>query len=58
MIREIAPNIFVETEYHGANVAFIITSEGLILIDTPMLPAEALHWRAEIEKRTDKEITH
>jgi cyclase len=58
MIREIAPNIFVETEYHGANVAFIITSEGLILIDTPMLPAEALHWRAEIEKRTDKEITY
>ncbi|HSR29151.1 MAG TPA: MBL fold metallo-hydrolase [Anaerolineae bacterium] len=58
MIREIAPNIFVETEYHGANVAFVITSEGLILIDTPMLPEEALHWRAEIEKRTDKEIIH
>lgn len=58
MIREIAPNIFVETEYHGANVAFIVTGEGVILIDTPMLPKEALHWCAEIQKRTDEEITY
>ena len=58
MIREITPNIFVETEYHGANVAFIVTGEGVILIDTPMLPEEALHWRAEIRKRTDEEIVY
>lgn len=58
MIREIAPNVFVETEYHGANVAFIATGEGVILIDSPMLPKEALHWRAEIEKRTGEEIIY
>jgi cyclase len=58
MIREIAPNIYVETEYHGANVAFIVSGEGVILIDSPMLPKEALEWRAEIEKRTDKEIVY
>jgi cyclase len=58
MIREIAPNSFVETEYHGANVAFIVTGEGVILIDTPMLPKEALRWRAEIQKRTDEEILY
>ena len=58
MIREIAPSIFVETDYHGANVAFIVTSEGVILIDTPMLPNQARAWQAEIKSRTDKEITY
>lgn len=58
MIREIAPTIFVETEYHGANVAFVVSGEGVILIDSPMLPTEALHWRAEIEKRTGEEIVY
>ncbi len=58
MIREIASNVFVETEYHGANVAFIVTDEGVILIDTPMLPEEALHWRQEIERRTDRKIVY
>jgi cyclase len=58
MIREIAPNIFVETEYHGANVAFIITGEGVILIDTPMLPTQAQNWLEEIEKRTDQPILY
>lgn len=58
MIREITPNIFVETKYHGANVAFIVTGEGVILIDTPMLPKEACHWRDEIQKRTNQEIIY
>ena len=58
MIREIAPNIFVETEYHGANVAFIVTGEGVILIDTPMLPDEARHWRSVIAATTDEEIIY
>ena len=58
MIREIAPRIFVETEYHGANVAFIVTGEGVILIDTPMLPTEARAWLAEIQRRTDEPILY
>jgi len=58
MIREIAPSIFVDTEYHGANVAFVVTDEGVILIDTPMLPNEARAWLSEIQKRTDKPIIY
>jgi cyclase len=58
MIREIAPRIFVETQFHGANVAFIVTGEGVILIDTPMLPKEARQWRTEIEKITDQKIIY
>ena len=58
MIREIAPGVYVETEYHGANVAFIVTDEGVILIDSPMLPKEARHWREEIKKYTDQELIY
>jgi len=58
MIREIAPNIFIETEFHGANVAFIVTGEGVMLIDTPMLPNDARFWLSEIKRRTDQEIIY
>lgn len=58
MIQEIAPNIFIETEFHGANVAFIVTGEGVILIDTPMLPDDARLWLSEIKKRTDEKILY
>jgi cyclase len=58
MIREIAPNIFVNTEFHGANVGFIVTGEGVILIDTPMLPNDARRWLKAIQKRTRQEIIY
>ncbi|MGC9332953.1 MAG: MBL fold metallo-hydrolase [Anaerolineae bacterium] len=58
MIREIAPNVFVETEYHGANVGLILTGNGAILIDTPMLPKQARHWFKEIRKRTEEPVRY
>jgi cyclase len=58
VIREVAPDVFVETEFHGANVGFVVTGEGVVLIDTPMLPDDARTWRAEISKRTDQEIIY
>jgi len=39
-------------------VGFIITGEGVILIDTPMLPDQAHVWLEEIRKRTDQEIKY
>jgi cyclase len=58
VIQEIGPSIFVETEFHGANVAFIVTDEGMILIDTPLLPDYARLWRREIGRRTDQPIIY
>jgi cyclase len=58
MIREIAPDIFVETEFHGANVAFIVTGQGVILIDTPMLPDDARAWLEQIQEHTDQSIIY
>lgn len=58
MTREVAPNVFVETEFHGANVGFVVTDEGVILIDTPLLPEDARSWMEEIRRRTDREIVY
>ncbi len=47
-MREIAPNIYVSTEYPGVNVGFIVTSVGAIAVDAPTLPGDARAWRQQI----------
>jgi glyoxylase-like metal-dependent hydrolase (beta-lactamase superfamily II) len=49
-MQEIANNIFVETGFRGCNVGFIATEEGVVMIDTPQLPVDAMKWRDEIAK--------
>ena len=49
-MQEIANNIFVETGFRGCNVGFIVTEEGVVMIDTPQLPVDAIKWRDEIAK--------
>jgi cyclase len=44
-------NIYVETEFLGCNPSFVVTKEGIVMIDTPQKPTEALVWRNEIQKR-------
>jgi cyclase len=55
-MKQIAPNIFVHEGYHGVTVGCIVTEAGVICIDSPMLPADARDWRAQIAKRTDKPV--
>lgn len=45
MPEEVAPGVWVERGFRGANVGAIITAEGIILIDTPMIPEQALSWK-------------
>jgi cyclase len=44
-IEEIAPGVFIETEYRMANVGCIVTDEGVVLVDAPIAPTEARKWR-------------
>jgi len=48
--EEIAPDVFINTAYRGCTPGFIRTEEGVILIDTPLIPEQAKDWRAQIEK--------
>ena len=59
-MQQLTPNIYVDTQFiipvsgpgpYGCNPSFVVTSEGVVLIDTPALPTYALKWRDEISKR-------
>ena len=49
-MQQITDNVFVETIFQGCNSSFIVTKKGAVVIDTPMVPAEAREWKLEIEK--------
>ena len=47
-MNKIADNVYVETGFIGCNVGFVVTSSGVVMIDTPMVPEEAIKWRDHI----------
>lgn len=50
MSEELAPGVLINTHFRGCTPGVIHTSEGVILIDTPMIPRQALNWRSQIEE--------
>jgi cyclase len=46
-MQEITDNVYVETEFPGCNTSFVVTAEGVVVIDTPMVPALAKKWAVE-----------
>lgn len=63
---EIDKNIIVETEHLGSNNSIICTREGVVLIDLPHRPSDAIRWRRTAEScghvvyllNTDHHIDH
>src|SRR6476659_9045570 len=47
--EELAPGIFINTNYRGCTPGFIYTEEGIIMIDSPLIPKQAVDWRQQIE---------
>ncbi len=47
--KEIAPGVFINTAYRGCTPGFVSTDEGVILVDTPLIPEQARDWRQQIE---------
>lgn len=58
MIQTYKKRIFVETEYFGANVSCISTKKGLVLVDSPFLPADARDWAGRIREQTGQDIAY
>src|SRR5437667_907643 len=50
-MQQLTANVFAETGLRGANYGFVTTSDGIVLIDTPHKPSDALRLKAEIERR-------
>jgi cyclase len=49
-MQKITEHVFAETEFRGCNVGFVVTEEGVVMIDTPQVPRDAVKWRDEIAK--------
>ncbi len=49
-MQKIADNVYAETGFQGCNLGFVVTREGVVMIDTPQMPADAIRWRDEIAK--------
>jgi cyclase len=53
-MKEIAPDVFVELGFSGANVGCVLTDEGAIVIDTPMIPEEGKTWARQLAGLTNR----
>lgn len=47
----ITDNIYFENGFTGANVSYVVTAEGIVMIDAPYKPTDAVGWKKEIESR-------
>lgn len=47
-MEKISEHVYVETHFTGCNVGFIVTCSGVVMVDTPMVPEDAMTWRREI----------
>lgn len=50
-MEKITENILIATDYRGCNPGYVLTSEGAVIIDTPMLPSKAIEMREEIRQK-------
>ena len=49
-MRRIAENVCAEVLFWGCNPGFLTTSDGVLLIDTPQQPIDALRWKESINE--------
>ncbi len=49
-MERVSENVYAVTGYRGCNPGFVKTSEGVVMIDTPQMPSDALKYKKEIEK--------
>jgi cyclase len=48
-LEQVTPNVFTTTKLRGCNPSFVVTSDGVVCIDTPQLPTKALAMREAAE---------
>ena len=46
---KLTDNVYVETEYQGANVGYVTTKRGIVMIESPQLPSDAISWRMQMQ---------
>ena len=47
---KVTANVHAEVGYYGANVGYITTEQGIVMVDSPQKPTDAVDWRKRVEK--------
>ena len=55
-MRKISPSVTSEIYFWGCNPSFISTRDGVLLVDTPQQPIDAVRWRERITDTHDRPI--
>jgi len=50
-MEQVTENVFAETKIRGCNPGYVVTSDGVVVIDTPQLPTRAVKMRDEALER-------
>ena len=50
-MQQITGNVFVETQVRGCNFGYVTTSDGIVMIDSPQMPSDAVKLNAEIQRK-------
>lgn len=50
-MEQVTENVFTSTKIRGCNPSFVVTSDGIVVVDTPQLPSKAVMMRREAESR-------
>lgn len=48
-MEQVTENVFTNTKLRGCNPSFVVTSDGVVVIDTPQLPTKAVEMRSLAE---------
>jgi cyclase len=48
-MEQVTANVYTNTRIRGCNPSYVVTSDGVVVIDTPQLPTRAVAMRAEAE---------
>ena len=49
-MEQVSSSVYAETQIRGCNHGFVVTSEGVVMIDSPQKPSDALKLKEEIAK--------
>ncbi len=49
-MQQLTSSVYAETQIRGCNHGFVVTSEGVVMIDSPQKPSDALKLKAEIAR--------
>jgi cyclase len=49
-MRRVGKNVYAEFYYWGCNPGFLVTGDGVVMIDTPQQPIDAVRWRERLDE--------